>query len=478
MAPLRTILFSTLVASAFITNVSSVNAFAPPTVASQTSPFPRNSILKPSKMTTRGGGGGAAAGSSDNTTGKNATTDPAAKSKKIRISAFDSMRFFLIFNIVLGHFIKFANPSKTLFRAASQHNVIVGAFFALSGYVAAYTSTENNVAEASVKLLGTPKQEWIVARIFGYYPLHLFVLLLFSPIFLYADLTYNGIWKTTANAAMAVTLTQAWFPQHAEVWNAPTWFLSSLNFATALLPFALPPLAKLNKKQLRKTTLWIWLVYLLPKLGYLYDLNAWGIFEGVVNPKAHPNLALFNMQRFNPVFCAMEVLLGAAACRSVMMDDAQGETGPTTNAFSTFGPLLSILGMMALRAVGTMECSDMLFRSVFFVPLFLRLLMSVHRNTVSKAFDPLVGLLSNPILVWLGNLSFPIFIVHGPLGQVFYKKIIATKLFGQVLAGPMYFAIYLATTFVSALALQKFFLQNKTVGKWSKNAVDSLSSWL
>ena len=59
----------------------------------------------------------------------------AAPPKKIRIAAFDSMRFFLIMNIVLGHFGRFANPSDKLLTAFSQHNVMVGAFFALSGYV-------------------------------------------------------------------------------------------------------------------------------------------------------------------------------------------------------------------------------------------------------------------------------------------------------------------------------------------------------
>jgi hypothetical protein len=66
----------------------------------------------------------------------NAAPSDAPKSgKKIRIQAFDSMRFFLIIQIVLGHFISFANPSPAVLKFFSQHNVLVGAFFALSGYV-------------------------------------------------------------------------------------------------------------------------------------------------------------------------------------------------------------------------------------------------------------------------------------------------------------------------------------------------------
>jgi peptidoglycan/LPS O-acetylase OafA/YrhL len=75
-------------------------------------------------------GDATAAGAADTSPKSNAST------KKIRIQAFDSMRFFLILNIVLGHFIAFANPSSAaVLKFCSQHNVLVGAFFALSGYV-------------------------------------------------------------------------------------------------------------------------------------------------------------------------------------------------------------------------------------------------------------------------------------------------------------------------------------------------------
>ena len=77
-------------------------------------------------------------GASDTDT-KIAAAAAASPKKKIRIAAFDSMRFFLILNIVLGHFGRFANPSDKLLTAFSQHNVMVGAFFALSGYVTVCT---------------------------------------------------------------------------------------------------------------------------------------------------------------------------------------------------------------------------------------------------------------------------------------------------------------------------------------------------
>jgi hypothetical protein len=52
------------------------------------------------------------------------------------------------------------------------------------------------------------------------------------------------------DAALLVVL-QAWFPAHAEIWNAPTWFLSALTFAMVVLPHVLPAIAAMRKKGLK-----------------------------------------------------------------------------------------------------------------------------------------------------------------------------------------------------------------------------------
>ena len=103
--------------------------------------------------------------------------------------------------------------------------------------------------------------------------------------------------------------------------------------------------------------------------------------------------------------------------------------------------------------------------------------MSCHRNTVNGVSDLTCTILSNKALVWLGNLSFPIFIVHGPIGQIFFKKLIAKRLFGEVLSGPVNFGYYLLSTLATAWILQKTVLQNKAVSDLSKKTVDKLSEW-
>jgi len=212
----------------------SVASFFQPTTTTRLNRMPSNRVGNPrsdrgyldTMDTVRLRGGGDAKMSS--------TSGQAASKKRVRIPSFDSMRFLFITCIVCGHFIRFASPSDFVFKFFSQHNVIVGAFFALSGYVTAYTSTEVGEPKASPKLTDTPSQQWILSRVFGYYPLHLATLLLFSPMFVYVDMYYNGLMTTLRNSFLSITMTQSWFPNLAEIGNAPTASMNDWNVLSSL----------------------------------------------------------------------------------------------------------------------------------------------------------------------------------------------------------------------------------------------------
>ena len=132
--------------------------------------------------------------------------------------------------------------------------------------------------------------------------MHWLVLLLFSPMFIYTDVTYSGVPTAILHGIMSVLLIQSWAPMHAEAWNSPTWYLSSLGeclifydswfsafaadllsssffalptctkislltifkshhsslgFGNALLPFSLPKIASMDKEALFRTTGWL-----------------------------------------------------------------------------------------------------------------------------------------------------------------------------------------------------------------------------
>ena len=153
--------------------------------------------------------------------------------QKPRLPALDSIRFFLISYIATGHFVTFGTKNAFVIKLFAQINVVVGAFFVLSGesngcesrrgelmalsrpfpryfagYVAAYTATELGKYEASPRV--RPASAYILSRIAGYYPLHLVVTLLFAPMFLFVDLKYNGPIKAAFHGLLSLTLTQVW----------------------------------------------------------------------------------------------------------------------------------------------------------------------------------------------------------------------------------------------------------------------------
>jgi len=67
------------------------------------------------------------------------------------------------------------------------------------------------------------------------------------------------------------------------------------------------------------------LVSVVSKLAYSYDLGAWSFLEGMMGPRNHPNILFWNITRFNPFYCLLEVGSGlkhplmetraAAVCR-------------------------------------------------------------------------------------------------------------------------------------------------------------------
>ena len=346
--------------------------------------------------------------------------------------------------------------------------MVVGAFFVISGYVAAYTSTELNAYEATMSRL-EPALKWSVARVMGFYPLFLLVQVVFTPMFAFADLTYNGLKATLVHALMTFTMVQAWFPMKAELWNAPTWFLSALAFSMFVLPYALKPLAEMKKVGLKKAFFALTAISCIAKLAYTYDVpGALGLMEGMGK---HPNLVFFNVMRFNPFFAVLEVLLGAVACRLVMTDQAPDRSAEQQKADGAVGGLATpialaaaMVGLLVFRAFAyangiALPVNDMLVRGFVFIPLWCLFLMQVHRASVNaESNGGLTKLLASPFLVFLGGLSFPIYLLHGPLGQLFYKKIIATKLFGATMAklyGFKFFWAYAAITIAGSYVVTK-----------------------
>ena len=331
-----------------------------------------------------------------------------------------------------------------------------------------------------------------MSRIMGYYPLYLLAQVLFAPMFVYADVTFNGSIACFWHAVTTFTLSQAWFPAHAELWNAPTWFLSALTFATVALPFCLPAIASWKKKGLQTAMAVLTAVSVIAKIAYSYDTNGWFFMEGTMSPKSHPSWLFWNSVRFSPFMALVEILIGCVAARMVMvrecddkggdaMDDAKaaglvlgGSAGKDGGglADSPVVPLLGMVTVIVARAVGWLTLNDALTRGIFFIPMFTAFVMRVHVQTVyadipnadKPGYRSFSRMLGAKWLVYLGAISFPIYILHGPIGQVFYKRVVAGKLWGVVFTKyPEFFPVYLGIVLISAVLVHELFMKNKNI---------------
>merc|ERR1719161_1162735 len=147
--------------------------------------------------------------------------------------------------------------------------------------------------------------------------------------------------------------------------------------------------------------------------------------------------------------------------------DASAKCGPP--------PALLIVAMVAgllARTLGYLNVNDMLFRAVYFVPLFTWFLQRVHAVTAQTGGAVgLIKQMAGKLPTYLGSLALPIFVLHGPIGQIFYKKVVATKLFGFVLSKyPMFFGVWCAVVLGSAALVRKYFVESAKVKEFAKAA--------
>jgi len=401
--------------------------------------------------------------------GETAAPAPVVQKKgpsKPRIDCIDGCRFALVMPIVVAHFARFSTNNKTLLKVLTQENVLVGGFFVISGYVAAYTSTKLGERAADEKKLAKPEL-FFWQKVMGYYPLHFVILSLFTPMFVQVERWFKTPWQTTAfRAFLSFTMLQAWFPKEAEIWNQPTWFISALTFSNLTMPAVLPAVAELSKNGLKKLFMALTAVSLLQKLSFS-ETTRFHV-HNVTKQTTYP--LIWNLTRFHPFWALIEMTMGIVAVRNVMLDTEEDRKKPRVDPINYF---LAAYGTLLLRLTPLFDFNDGMVRACLFVPLYTKFLTAVHRDCLSENPAAVTRFFGSKLMTYLGGLAFPMFILHGPIGQVFYKKILATRLWGKPMP-TSFFPIYLGICLVLSHFLNENFVKNKKVGQ----TAGKIAQWL
>lgn len=215
----------------------------------------------------------------------------------------------------------------------------------------------------------------------------------------------------------------------------------------------------------------LWGVSLLQKVSYSETARFHSSKEHPVDGKVMMPL-IWNLTRFHPIWALFEMTTGIIAVRHVMLDTEEEKKKKPMNPIWMFLAAYSSLLLRLTR----FDFNDAIIRGVLFVPLFTEFLTAMHRDALTSQPSAITRFFGGKVMATLGSLAFPMFIVHGPIGQIFYKKAIAKKLWGKPMPHA-FFPFYLAICLGLSHLVNEYFVKNKSVGAVAGKVAQKLASW-
>jgi peptidoglycan/LPS O-acetylase OafA/YrhL len=340
--------------------------------------------------------------------------------KRPEIRPLTSLRFFAAVWVVAYHYLTpalEADPVVPAWLLAFVRSGFIGVpvFFVLSGFVLCY-----NYEAADFRAPGAKRAFW-VARFARIYPVYILAFLLAVPPALYALWTnvpgLPSVQDHAVGALLSPLLLQAWAGSAHAAWNTPGWTLSVEAAFYVAFPWfaALARRRRLGSAFLAATALSATLlaVYLVAGLGSVHVVMR--------NPLVHV-----------PAFLA-GMLLAQHRAAATTLRPAQADA-------MAVGGLLAI-GAVAVTLSGPWgpgpETAEPLLNSLLPIPL-----VALATIGLVAPQGTLVSLLSAPKLVWLGNISYSVYILQTPL--VKYVLYLPAMLLGFGTANLLAFCAFLA----------------------------------
>lgn len=297
------------------------------------------------------------------------------------IRTLNSFRFILILMIVMSHSLLPISQGMKDYLGEFP----VAMFFIISGFVLSLSYGERLVKEE------VSNKRFFLTRISKLYPLHLFVLAIIIP--LDYRLGLLGSWYQTLAHAL---LLQCWMPTHQFVGalNGPTWFISDLIIYYLIFKY----LYRWNMQSKKTFPLIIFVIYMAAYIALTMtvkeDKSADYIYAA-------------------PPFRMIDFCLGILLCRFYRSEKGKQVYALITTQFSTWQAHIADVAIVLLSA-------GMYYLSIYTNPNFrcaalywLPAVVSIFYFVASdQGKGWLTRLFHHKALLWLGSISFEIFICH------------------------------------------------------------------
>lgn len=314
------------------------------------------------------------------------------------IRTLNSLRFILILMIVISH--------STLPISQGLHDYLgeypVAIFFVISGFVLSLSKGEK-LAKGELS-----NKQFFLSRIIKLYPLHLLILALLIP--MDWRLGHLEPWYQILAHALLI---QCWFPTHnfVSALNAATWFLSDILF-----------------------------FYLIFKYLYRWIMkNTWSRILPLITiyMVAYLTLVFITDQDYSagyiycfPPFRLIDFLIGILLYKFSISPIGKELSEAIACHMSIFQAYIADL-LVILLGIGMFELS--LYSNANFRCAALYWLPSTiivfYMTAADKGKGWLSSILHNKQLLWLGSLSFEIYLSHGICNRLVQS--ILLKIYGE-----------------------------------------------
>ena len=304
---------------------------------------------------------------------------------KLQLRSLTSLRFFAAMVVVFYHCAReFRFPAWTGDFFENGYEA-VSFFFVLSGFILTYVyAAERNPAVSRTRF-------W-AARVARICPVYFLALALDLPRLLYSVFVVGNTPKPrfVLAAITSPVFLQSWIPSAEDVWNVPGWSLSVEAFFYLLFPFIIAPLRRARPG-------WI--------LGAaLAAVVTVGAARAIVSAPGSPfPPVLREVMHFSPLLHLPQFILGIAVA-GLFLDGVN--LGGRRAELLLVGAAASICAIFWFRS----RLPVLLTSDAVLAPLYALLIYAA-----AQSVGPVSNTLSRQLLVWCGEISYGVYILHAPL---------------------------------------------------------------
>ncbi|HEY6528860.1 MAG TPA: acyltransferase [Cellvibrionaceae bacterium] len=352
--------------------------------------------------------------------------DKQKEHNNTHMPALTGVRFFAILHIFCFHLWVIYSMSKpeqfknllndmsavpqTLQTFLANGWMSTSFFFLLSGFILAFIYWQPDGQ------LAMPKKKFWLLRATRIYPIH--VLLVLLTVLMTAGYQHSqgaSIPLLISSAIATLTLMQAWVPSFVPLWSWPTWTISALVFLYVVMPFIMPMLAKLSRRNMQILLGALPFISLLPTCIYAFYFP----------PGAKPEQFWQIFIGSTPLFWLAHFIAGMLLTRIFSLSKFNRETMALSARKVSWGDLALVVVIVIACTPGIEEPFKFFLRHGLIMPLYMLIIVDLARGNGMMA-----RLLSFRLMGFLGETGFSIFIWQNMVMVVCWMTVMINPAFG------------------------------------------------